>query len=175
MAAKRVAKQLGIEVMYVVGDARFLPFKASIFDCVFSYSVLQHFRREDVAQVVREINRTLRPRGKSLIQMPAKIGLRCLYQQARRGFRDGNRFDVRYWSIPELWRLFSSRIGPTTFSVDCFFGIGLQFSDYHMMSSAPKIAVSVSEVLRITSRIFRPLVWVADSVYVSSVKASTGR
>jgi 2-polyprenyl-3-methyl-5-hydroxy-6-metoxy-1,4-benzoquinol methylase/uncharacterized protein YbaR (Trm112 family) len=173
MAAKRVARQLGVEAAYVVGDARFLPFKPSVVDCIFSYSVLQHLSREDAAQVVDEINRVLKPNGQSLIEMPAKFGLRCLYQQARRGFRDGRGFEVRYWSTPELRRLFSSRIGPTSFSVDCFFGIGLQFSDLRLMPASLKIVVQASECLRLASQVFRPLVWVADSVYVSSVKGAS--
>ena len=31
---------------FVVGDARFLPFRSGSFDYVWSYSVLQHFSRE---------------------------------------------------------------------------------------------------------------------------------
>src|SRR5262245_45659202 len=36
MAARRVARQFGLEIKYIVGDARFLPFKASGFEHVFS-------------------------------------------------------------------------------------------------------------------------------------------
>lgn len=170
MAARRVAKQLGIESMFIVGDARFLPFKPSIIDNVFSYSVLQHFSREDVAQVLKEVSRVLRMNGASLIQMPTKFGLRCLHQQARRRFRDGSGFEVRYWSIPSLRKLFASSIGPSTCSVHCFFGIGLQFSDLRLMSPGLKVVVLASEFLRRASRVFRPLVWVADSIYISSIK-----
>ncbi len=171
MAAKRVARQLGIEAIYLVGDARFLPFKSSAIDCVFSYSVLQHLSREDVAQVVSEISRTLKAGGTSLVEMPTKLGLRCLYHQVRRGFRDGQGFEVRYWSLPHLRRLFSSKIRPTAISVDCFFGIGLQPADFRLMPASVKVAIAVSELLRFSSRVFRPLVWAADSVYVRSTKA----
>jgi SAM-dependent methyltransferase len=171
MAAKRTARQLGIEAAYLVGDARFLPFKDSVIDRVFSYSVLQHFSRDDVALVVSDMSRVLKEKGMAFIQMPTKFGVRCLYHQARRGFRDGVGFDVRYWSLPSLSRLFSSKIGPTKFSVDCFFGIGLQFSDVRLMPPVLKIVLSASEALRLASRIFRPLVWAADSVYVSSIKS----
>lgn len=170
MAARRVARQLGVKATFVVGDARFLPLKTSVIDCVFSYSVLQHFSREDVARTVGEVARVLKAQGASFIQMPTILGLRCLYHQARRRFRDGTGFEVRYWSLRSLEKLFSSNIGPTTFSVDCFFGIGLQFSDLHLMSLSLKVTVLLSEFLALASRVFWPLTWVADSVYVSSVK-----
>src|ERR1039458_2711373 len=175
MAATRVARQLGIEAMFVVGDARFLPFKPSVIDCVFSYSVLQHFSRNDVTQVVSEMSRVLRMNGTSYVQMPTKFGLRCLYHQARRRFRDGTGFDVRYLTLPSLRKLFTYHIGVTTFSVDCFFGIGLQFSDLRLMTPLLKVVVSASEFLRLMSLIIRPLVWTADSVYVSSVRNSVAQ
>lgn len=175
MAAKRVAQNLGIEVAYVVGDARFLPFKPSTFDYVFSYSVLQHLSREDVATTLSESARVLRDQGSCRIQMPTKFGLRCIYHQFRRRFRDGSGFEVRYWTLPSLRRLFASRIGNTKFSVDCFFGIGLQFSDLRFMTPMLKVVVTASEALRQASRFVTPLTWVADSVYVLTVKDSTAQ
>lgn len=170
MAARRVARQLGVEAAFIVGDARFLPIRTSALDDVFSYSVIQHLSREDAALVVSEIGRVLKDEGTSLVQMPTKFGLRCLYHQLRRQFREGVGFEVRYWSLPSLRKLFSSQIGATTFAVDCFFGIGLQYSDLRFMTPISKVAVTVSEGLRLISRVATPLVWTADSVYVSSVK-----
>ena len=172
MAATRVARQLGVDARYVVGDARFLPFKSSVIDHVFSYSVLQHLSREDVALVLAETGRVLRSDGAALVQMPTKVGVRCLYHQLRRGFREASGFEVRYWTLPALRKLFSSRIGPTTFSVDCFFGIGLQFADLRFMPLPLKGVVSLSELLRVTSRFVTPLTWTADSVYVTSLKTA---
>lgn len=172
MAARRVALQLGIEAEFLVGDARFLPFKRSTVDCVFSYSVLQHLSRGDVVLVVSEISRVLKEGAACYVQMPAKFGLRCIYHQLRRGFKDGTGFEVRYWSLPSLRELWSGQIGPTKFSVDCFFGIGLQFSDLRFMTPALKVVVAISEFLRLVSRFASPLIWAADSVYVSCVKST---
>ncbi len=47
LAAYRVAEQLGIRADFVVADARYLPFKKQTLDRVFSYSVLQHFAKDD--------------------------------------------------------------------------------------------------------------------------------
>ena len=172
MAAKRVSKALGVNAVFIVGDARYLPLRTAVVDQIFSYSVLQHFSREDASLTVSEVGRVLKDNGNSLIQMPTTFGIRCLYHQARRGFSDGGGFEVRYWSIPSLRRLFTTAIGKTRFSVDCFFGIGLQYSDLKLMPIALKAAVIASEGLRALSKVFPPLVYVADSVYVSSRKVS---
>ena len=47
LAGSRVACELGRDVHFVVGDARCLPFKEKSFHIVFSYSVLQHFDKQD--------------------------------------------------------------------------------------------------------------------------------
>jgi len=170
MAARRVARQFGLEIKYIVGDARFLPFKASGFEHVFSYSVLQHFSREDATRSAKEIGRVVKPGGNALIQMPNVLGARCLYHQARRGFREAIEFEVRYWSIPSLRKLFSSYVGLTDITVDCFFGIGLQYSDLRLMPMTHKAVILTSELLRKVSDVARPITYLADSVYVSSVK-----
>ncbi|MGH9768115.1 MAG: class I SAM-dependent methyltransferase [Blastocatellia bacterium] len=170
MAARRVARQLDLKIKYVVGDARFLPFKAATFERVFSYSVLQHFSRENAAQSVKEIGRAIKSGGNALVQMPNVLGARCLYHQARRKFREASEFEVRYWSIPSLRKLFSSYIGSTDITADCFLGIGLQYSDLRMMPITHKAAILTSELLRKVSNIAYPITYLADSVYVSSVK-----
>ena len=47
LAGKRIADKLGININFVVGDARYLPFNSSAFNQVFSYSVIQHFSKSD--------------------------------------------------------------------------------------------------------------------------------
>ncbi|MGQ0586169.1 MAG: methyltransferase domain-containing protein [Gammaproteobacteria bacterium] len=175
MAARRVARQLGVEADFIAGDARFLPLLPSSVDRVFSYSVLQHFGRADAAQAVAEIGRVLKHGGTSTVQMPTRFGLRCLFHQLRRGFREGRDFEVRYWTLPALRRLFAAGIGPAQFDVDCYFGIGLQYPDRRFMTPPMRVVVALSEVLRRASRWLRPLLWVADSVYVRAGRSRIGR
>jgi len=170
MAARRVSRSLGISVKYLVGDARYLPFPSASFDNAFSYSVLQHLSREDVRIALSEIGRILKPRGVSLIQMPTTLGLRCIYHQARRRFREARDFEVRYWSLSALGQIFTSAIGRTEFSVDCYFGIGLQKADSKFMPPKLKLVLAASEMLRRVSRAVPSLAYLADSVYVKAVK-----
>lgn len=168
MAAKRVANQLGLPIRYIVGDARYLPFRSSLFDQIFSYSVLQHFSKDDAVKAFQEIGRTLKTGGTSLVQMPNWLGIRSLQHQIKRGFREPAVFDVRYWSLGRLNEAFQKSIGDTTVTVDCYFGIGLQKSDMKYMSKKVKLIITLSEILRKASAVLLPLKYVADSVYLSS-------
>lgn len=169
MAARRVARQLNLPIKYVVADARYLPFKDSSFGVAFSYSVLQHLSKANVVNALSQVRRVLRPHSMSLIQMPNWLGVRSLYHQARRKFREAKNFEVRYWSIRELKRVFEREVGPSVISVDCYFGLGLQKSDEHLMSPLVRCAIALSERLRSLSEKFRAIRYFADSVYVASV------
>ena len=170
MAARRVSRQLKLPAAFVVGDARFLPFRAATFPVAYSYSVIQHFSRADAAMAVDEIARVLEPGGRAKVQMPTRFGARCLYHQLRRGFGDGAGFDVRYWTLPALRRLFGQRIGPVRFEIDGFFGIGLQASDERLMPASLRLVLKSSEALKAAAPIAPGLRWVADSVFVEAEK-----
>lgn len=170
MAARRVARALGVEARFIVGDARHLPILAGAIDTVFSYSVIQHFSEEDAKRAFDQIGRVLRPSGECLVQMPTKYGLRCLYNQARRGFRETKGFEVRYWPPGDLLKVVGDRVGPAEISVDCFFGIGWQPSDAHLMPPLFQRVIAASEWLRGLSCSLPALTWLADSVYVQARK-----
>lgn len=170
MAARRVAAQLGRDVRFVVGDARHLPFADRSFGSVYSYSVIQHFSREDAGRAVGEIGRVLESGGRARVQMPTRYGVRCLYHQLRRGFSDGANFDVRYWMLRDLRRVFTERIGPSGFEVDGYFGLGLQQSDAHLMTPARRLLLRASAWMKTASSRNAWLTHLADSVYVLSTK-----
>jgi ubiquinone/menaquinone biosynthesis C-methylase UbiE len=170
MAGKRVAKQLSLAIDYICADARHLPFEDNSFDTVFSYSVIQHFSKIDAARTLEESCRILRSGGRCLIQMPNRLGLRSLLHLCIRRFAKGSGFDVRYWSIDELHRTFERLIGPSEISVHCYFGLGLEPTDLHLMPRGTQLAINLSERLRKLSAKASWMTNFADSVYVSSVK-----
>lgn len=169
LAARRVARQLGADADFIVADARFLPFLDDAFDVVFSYGVYQHLSKENVKTSLDEVRRVLKPKGTTLFQMPNKYGIRQYQQHRRRGFTEGEGFDVRYWTPSELLETFTSKLGTTTMSTDCYFGLGIQASDVDMLPMRFKAIVQTSELLRKASRILPVLTKVADSVYLESV------
>jgi SAM-dependent methyltransferase/uncharacterized protein YbaR (Trm112 family) len=170
-AANRVARQMGLKAEYAVADGRYLPFRENTFDQIFSYSVLQHISRENVATSLAEMRRVLTVDGGVLVQMPNMFGMRCLYHQARRGFREERDFEVRYWKPSELLAAFSSAIGPSELSVDGFFSLNVQPSDVHLFPARYRAVVRTSEILRRLSNHFPALAKIADSLYVSSRRA----
>jgi SAM-dependent methyltransferase len=169
-AARRVAKQLGIDASYLVADGRYLPFLDSTFDEVFSYSVLQHLSPEDVQVTLGEIARVLRSGANCQVQMPNVFGIRCLYHQLRRGFRNARDFEVRYWTPQKLVSAFSEVLGEAHISVDGFFSLNPQISDVRFLPRKYRILVRTSDLLRRISHSFPPLRYVADSLYVTSTR-----
>jgi len=166
VAARRIARQLGIEASYAVADGRRLPFRDEAFDVVFSYGVLQHFSKQDVAASVDEIRRVLERGGLSWVQMPNAQGPLNVVRLAQRRFREGDRFEVRYWRPSELQRVFG-RIGSTDLSIDGFLTLNPQTSDLDLLPRRFRALVQASNTLK-RAKFLRP---VADSVNVRSIRA----
>lgn len=171
-AARSVTGQLGLDAGYVVGDARSLPFGDDTFDVVFSYSVLQHFSKQDVRAVLSEAKRILKPGGTVLVELPNVFGALNVAQQLQRRFREPTGFDVRYWRPSEMQATFEELIGPTTISVDSYLFINGQPADRGLLPARFQALIAVSEGLRSLSRRASFLVGIADSLYVQSVKAA---
>lgn len=170
MAARRIARALGLEIRWVVGDARWLPFRAGSLDTVHSYGVLQHFAKEDARRAFTETGRVLVEGGTAQIQMANRAGLRSLQQQWRRGFREPEGFEVRYWSLGELRQAFEAAIGPMDLTTDCYFGLGWQWRDFRHMRARYKPVLIASEGLRRASTVLPPLRRVADSVVCTATR-----
>src|SRR5947207_2635099 len=174
-AAYRVSRQLGVDACFVVGDGRFLPFPDGLFDVVFSYSVLQHFSKTDAQTAIAEASRTLKPRGQAVIQMANAFGLRSIYHQLRRGFRQGREFEVRYWRPGELRATFARLVGPSDVTADGYFSLNPQPNEAHMLPVPFRAVVAASETLRTLSMHGMPITWLADSLCVSATKSRDDR
>jgi SAM-dependent methyltransferase/uncharacterized protein YbaR (Trm112 family) len=169
MAARRAFKTER-ELMFVCGDARFLPFRDNTFQSVFSYSVIQHFSETDAELALREVGRVLQPNAYSKIQMAHRGGLRSTYVRTRGGYAKGGIFRVRYWSLAQLTQVFGQSLGPSTVIPEAFGGLGLLPEDWQFVSVKAKGLIVISAVMRKIAQVFRPLVALADSVYVISKK-----
>lgn len=171
-AARRIASQLKQNAEFVVGDARCLPFIENSFDTVFSFGVFQHFSKENTRTALEEIARVLKPNGPALVQMATNTGIRSRQQLRRRGYTEGEQFDVRYWSPAELMTTFESKLGETEMFADSYFGLCVHRSDADLMPLRYRLIVYTSDMLRKISTKFKPLVKVADGVYLRSINRS---
>jgi SAM-dependent methyltransferase/uncharacterized protein YbaR (Trm112 family) len=166
LAAKRLALMRGLPFEGIVGDARHLPLADGAVDAAFSYSVLQHFSKPDALAALTEIARAIRPGGSYRIQMASATGIRSLQHLIRRRFRTPRDFEVRYWLPPALKRAFKRIFGDARLEVDCFFGLGLQATDYDLYGTLGRLLVTTSEALRRASGRIAPLRYAADSLYI---------
>jgi SAM-dependent methyltransferase/uncharacterized protein YbaR (Trm112 family) len=171
-AGYRVSRQLGDAPEFITGDARSLPFPDGAFDVVYSYSVLQHFSKQDARASLAEAGRVVKRGGRVLIQMANLLGVRQLYNQARDTIRgETNIFRVRRWLPTELVSAFEELIGPASLTADGYFSLNAQPTDVDLLRPFQRAVVRTSEALKGVSRRFPPLALVADSVFVEARRA----
>jgi SAM-dependent methyltransferase len=170
LAAQRAFSGMRLDMAFVCGDARFLPFKADTFRCAFSYSVIQHFSQADAELSITELGRVLRRGGFAKIQMAHKGGLRSTYWRTRRDYVDSGSFRVRYWSLASMREVFEKKIGPVSCTAEAFGGLGLLAEDQNYVSTKAKLLIAISLFLKKISIFVRPLVYLSDSVYIVSIK-----
>jgi len=170
LAAQRAFSGMGLNMAFVCGDARFLPFKADIFRCAFSYSVIQHLSEADAQLCITEMGRVLRRGGFCQIQMAHRGGLRSTYTRLHRDYLNAGRFRVRYWSLAQLREVFERNIGPSTLTAEAFGGLGLLAEDRKYVSTKARAMIAISSLLKKAASLIHPLIRLADSVYVISVK-----
>jgi len=176
LAARRIARQNGVEPLFVVGDARFLPFAEGCFDVAFSFGVLQHLNKTSAKMSLGEMSRVVKSEGSIVVQMANKYGIRCLYHQARAGLREAREgVDCFYWTPAELVGTFTEHFGETNVSADCFFGLNIQKTDIDLMPFGHRMVIRSSEFLRGMSGKFKPLVKFADSLYLTSINKKEKR
>ncbi len=170
-AATRVSKELHAEADFICADADVLPLKSRSIDFVFSYSVLQHIEKARVRQTFREIARVLKPEGRCVVQLPNKLGLVSLLQQAKRGFREARResFEMRYWSLREIHEtLHEEGLRHVQIHTDGFFSQNPQLSDLDLLAPTGKLIVFASYSGRKVAAALPFLTHVADSLWIEA-------
>jgi hypothetical protein len=165
LAATRVAQQLSLSAKFVVADSRYLPFQPRTFDAAYSYSVLQHFSKENVVATLKSLKPLMRPGGVSKLHLLNTLGLRSMAVQLRRGFRKARAFEVRYWFPGEMRRAFEQCLGPSRFEIDGFFVQG-RIEDRALFRPMHRFIFDTSQALTKLSRYIPPLAYFADNLFV---------
>jgi len=170
-AARRVMKEHNIDGFVVVADLAALPFKDGAFDCVFSYSVVQHVHKSRAAAFVAEVARVLKQNGAALVEFPLSHGLTNFrHFLGSLDADDPGSWCVRYYRWQELKTLFGLFFGSVHITTDCFCGIGVRGEDIDLIPWKYKPVVIVSEILKHVVGAFPPFARLSDSVFVLSRK-----
>jgi SAM-dependent methyltransferase len=170
-AARRVMRAHSVDGFVVVADLAALPFRDGAFDCVFSYSVVQHVHKLRAAKFVAEVARVLKQNGSALVEFPLSHGLTNFrHRLTDRDENDPDSWCVRYYRWQELKALFGTFFGSVRLTADCFCGIGVRGEDIGLIPWKYKPVVVVSEILKLIVRVFPTFARLSDSVFVSSRK-----
>lgn len=152
VAAKELCEKYRIDARLVCADARYLPFDDNAFDRAYSFGVLHHFDKPDARLAIGEMKRVA---GSRLIQLAGNNGIRTLFNKVKRGFRDAQGAEVRYWTPSELREI--GKITP-----HAYLGTGIIASDARYLPLKYRAIISISEFAKRMSLLRE----VADSYWV---------
>jgi SAM-dependent methyltransferase/uncharacterized protein YbaR (Trm112 family) len=178
MTARETLRRLNKQGYSLVADLRQLPFKAGIFDLVWSFSVIQHTHKDRLMDCLQHINRILRTDGYTFLEFPNKNGIRNRVGPARiyeSEKNDYNSWCVRYYTPSEYRDLFMDIFGNFSFSCHSFLGIGILKEDMKYVSPKNKIISAASLTGTYVSKVITPLKYIADSLYVKSTAGKNNR
>ena len=153
-----------------VADLKELPFKANVFDLVWSFSVIQHTHKERMVSCLKHIKRILKGDGFAMLEFPNKNGIRNYFGPSKKyvsSANDYNSWDVRYYSVKEYKNIFLGIFQSFQFNVHSALGIGVLKEDMKYVSFKNKILCGVSLVLTGIFKIIKPLKKFADSIYIT--------
>jgi len=108
--------------------------------------------------------------GRARIQMAHRGGLRSTYCRTRPDYEGWGKFRVRYWSLGRLAEVFTRCIGPSILVPEAYGGLGLLVEDWGLVSLRAKLLIVASNIAKAAARLCRPLIGLADSVYVIAEK-----
>jgi ubiquinone/menaquinone biosynthesis C-methylase UbiE/uncharacterized protein YbaR (Trm112 family) len=166
LAARRVSREFGLDIKFVVGDGRYLPFEDNSYDSVYSYSVVQHLSESDAKLAIGETARVVVPAGTTKIQMANKYGLRSFQHQMKRKFRDPKDFEVRYWTPKQLGEMYRRNYSSIELVPECYFGLGWLEEDRSFLNFRNRVILTMSKIALRLANAFPYMATFADSIFV---------
>ena len=169
-----VLQDMGIKGYVILADLQEIPFQDNLFEQVWSFSVIQHTHRSRALNCLKEIYRILQPQKSCKLEFPLKTGFWNKWVISKRiNKKEEDDFDswsVRYYELKELEDWFEDIFGNFSFENHCYFGIGILPIDLKYVSWYYKVVVAASLVLNGISKIFYPLKYISDSIYIEATK-----
>lgn len=170
---QNVLKDLNKKGYSIVGDLENLPFANSVFDLVWSFSVIQHTHYDRLINCLKCIDLILAKSGYTYLEFPNKDGLRNRFgpviSQAK--FKDDyNNWCVRYYTPDEYKDIFNKYLTNFAYNNHSFLGIGVLKEDIKYVSAKNKIPCIASLILSYMTNIIPPLKQISDSIYIKAEK-----
>jgi ubiquinone/menaquinone biosynthesis C-methylase UbiE len=119
LRAHRKAQEQGLTLKLVTATGESLPFPDRYFDLVLSVTAFEFF--PDPARAVREMVRVCRPGGRIVVGVLNKWSVWAARRRVLSWFRESIFTDCRFYSYPEMLRLF----GPVRWGTSAFAPPGL--------------------------------------------------
>ena len=156
--AKKMSNQLGINnCSFICCDVLNLPIKSNIFDKVYSFSFLQHFSEGNLKRILRQVFEIMKKEGIFKTLMVNKYSLRGIYndymiknsrstmlEKGRIEMKeDESNFNVRYFSLIKINKLFKTLFKIKNSEIYCFF-TQAQKVDLDILYIKPKLLFKFS-------------------------------
>lgn len=174
--ANHVMKDQKVNGYTVVGDLENMPFADSIFDLIWSFSVIQHTHYKRLINCLKGINRILTREGYTKLELPNKSGLRNSNSKTvsanLKNADDYNSWDVRYYTPGEYREIFEAHLDNFEYENHSFLGIGVLKEDLKYVSIRNKVPALISLLLSQLTKVVPSLKNYSDSLYISSTKKS---
>lgn len=155
----------------VVADLQNLPFQDQVFDLVWSFSVIQHTHKHRMLACLEHINRILKNTGFAKLEFPNKNGIHNYFGPAKKFAsvaNDFNSWEVRYYTPGEYMDFFKAIFSEASIDIHSFLGIGVLKEDLKYVSVKNKILCMASLAGTSIAKVIRPLIRVADSLYITA-------
>lgn len=174
VTARKTLKTYDLNGYTVVADLKNLPFKDNVLDAVWSFSVIQHTHKDRLKSCIQHIHRILKFSSFCFLEFPNKYGVHNFfgpYPQAKTEADDYNSWAVRYYSIRAYRAFFNRHFNNFKVIVHSMLGIGVLSGDLKYAKGIKNhIQIGLSLVLTQIAKLIKPLVYVADSIYVICYK-----
>src|SRR5450432_4806786 len=171
-SARKVLQATGQNGYSVVADLQNLPFLNSIFNVVWSFSVIQHTHLDRFTRCLSHVERILADNAYCYLEFPNRNGIRNRFGPAAKpNNSDFDYWDVRYYTPEEYEKIFRIFFNNYSYHNHSVLGIGILPGDgKYTRGIKNKLIVSASRTLSNLATLIPQIKSVADSIYIKSVK-----
>lgn len=184
IAAKKICDELKLKnCFFICCDVKNMPLKNNSFDCVFSFSFLQHFSENNLRIILENTLSKMKHNGIFKTQMVNKFSLRGLYNNFKIKYfsesmiksgkmdkrLDEDNFTVRYFSISKINKIFRQYFLIKKIENYSFF-TQAQNSDFDIFSKKFKFFLIISNFFNCISKYIFFLKYVSDNILLTVTK-----